>query len=299
MKGLVTDIQHFSLHDGPGIRTTVFFKGCPLSCRWCHNPEAIGYTPQLLYFKGLCNSCGKCLDVCPENCLSPGEEGIVINRRDCSLCGNCVSICPVKALSMKGMQMTVDQILQECLLEKDFFKDKGGVTLSGGEVLAQGPFVIRLLKALKGENLNIVLDTCGYGKRDILEKTVSYVDLYYYDLKIMNPEKHREWCGRDNTLILDNLKYLLDSKRNVTVRIPVIPGFNDNPGDMAETADFLKSYEGSVTIHLLPYHSLGASKYEALGMNYRLHNLKSPTTDQMEALKKPFSGSGLKVQLYR
>ncbi len=310
MESLLTDIQHFSLHDGPGIRTTVFFKGCPLACRWCHNPEAISFKRELLYYSTLCRFCGRCIESCPEGALawkrssghhplddsSPDRE-ILIDRVQCTLCGGCVETCPSGALALKGRALTVEEIVSECLTDRAFYKDQGGVTLSGGEVLMQGPFLLRLLKALKAEGLHVVLDSCGFGDPALLESVLPYTDLFYYDMKCLSGDLHKEWTGADNSIILQNLNALLEGKAPLVIRIPVIKEFNGSEEEIRAMGRFLQPYAEGIGVHLLPYHNLGNSKYPALGR--RPEELTTPSKEELETFRLILEEQGLRVKIFK
>lgn len=298
MQGRITDIQHFSLHDGPGIRTTVFFKGCPLSCRWCHNPETIDFEPELLQFSRLCTNCGSCLTRCRHGALSEEKGVIRIDRALCSGCGDCSRLCASSALILKGESLGLEEILSECLLDRSFYKKEGGVTLSGGEPLVQVPFVLALLEALKKEGIHTVLDTCGYVGKDTFKASLGLVDLYYYDVKSMDSEAHHAWTGMPNHRILANLAFLLEARAPLVVRVPLIPGFNDTVDNFEALADFLEPYVDRVEIHILPYHKYGINKYAALGRVYLLDDLDPPDIDLVESLANVLKQVNLKVTVF-
>jgi len=267
IKGVVFDIKSFAIHDGPGIRTTVFLKGCPLRCEWCHNPESQSLKPVLAQFKNNCIGCYACVRSCPHRALAASPEGIKIDRQRCQACGACASVCPAEALVLRGKTMTVSAVLAEVLKDKPFFDNSGGgITLSGGEPLFQPDFALALLKAAKEKGLHTCLDTSGYAPWEVWERILPYTDLVLYDVKCMDMHRHRCHTGRSNSRILENLRALTSDGVAVKVRMPIVPGFNDSPADVEATAQFLKSLSHPPVLELLPYHKLGESKYEVLGM---------------------------------
>lgn len=247
MTGTIFDIQRFSVHDGPGIRTTVFMKGCPLRCRWCHNPEGLLMLPQLQFFEEKCIGCGLCGE---RNKLSDADN------------------CPSEALKLCGRTVTEEEILNEVLKDRIFYANNGGVTFSGGECLLQADFVAAVLKLAKDAGLHTAIDTCGYVEWESIEKTIDVCDLYLYDVKCVDPAKHKEYTGVDNSLIIDNLKRLSLVGKEIWVRIPVIPNFNNDEREMTEMSKLLSSIPSLKQVTLMPYHTLGASKYKTLGLLY-------------------------------
>ncbi len=267
MTGIIFDIQRFSLHDGPGIRTTVFMKGCPLRCRWCHNPEGLSSKPQLQYFEELCIGCGRCGT---RERLSDSEA------------------CPCQALRICGRTADEDEIMEEILKDRMFYADSGGVTFSGGECLMQADFVAAVLTRAKALGLHCSVDTSGCVPWSAIEKTLECCDLYLYDIKCMNGEKHKAYTGTDNTLIMENLKRLSDCGKEIWIRVPVIPDFNNTEDEMTAIADFVSSLRGVSQVTLMPYHTLGASKYQTLGLSYSFDTSKRITEDELEAFRKIF-----------
>lgn len=294
----ITDIQHFSIHDGPGIRTTVFTKGCPLSCRWCHNPEAISPDASILFHSNLCTCCGDCIEICPESCFELEDDLLLFSRDSCTACGLCTEACFHGALELKGMQISISELVQECLLDRKFYGDNGGVTISGGEPLFNQDAVFELFEALKKEQIHLVLDTCGSVHFSLLEKAATYADLFYFDCKCFDSKLHKAWTGTSNELILDNLSRLLQADTPMVVRIPVIPGFNDTSDEMGSIAALLKPFSGSTKVHLLPYHRMGSNKYRALDREYTLKDLKPPDNDNTDRLAALFRDAGVPVQSF-
>lgn len=265
--GLIFDIKRFAIHDGPGIRTTVFLKGCPLRCDWCHNPESQSARPVLAQFKRNCIGCGKCLEACPQQALTRGEEGIEIDRTLCQACGSCAAVCYAEALVLRGQVMTVAEVMAEVEKDRPFYENSGGgMTLSGGEPLAQPEFSLALLQAAKAAGLHTCLDTCGYAPWATLEQMLPFVDVVLYDLKGVDPALHRRRTGRPNHLILQNLRSLTQDGVQVMVRSPLVPDLNDNEEAMRDLAAFVLDLKHVPPLEILPYHQLGEGKYEAIGM---------------------------------
>lgn len=265
LEGMVFNIQRYSIHDGPGIRTTVFFKGCPLKCFWCQNPESQNESPEILLYRDKCTSCGKCVAVCPTGASSLWEQSSTIDRSKCAGCGKCAGVCPNSARKLVGKPMTVEQVMREVLKDRKFYDNsRGGVTLSGGEPTVQSNFALKILQSSKEAGLNTVLDTCGYTRWSNIEKLLGYTDLVFYDIKHMNPRRHREGTGRDNSLILANAKRVA-KVRPMIVRVPLIPGFNDSFEEVRGIARFVKAELNSTSVQLLPYNKFAEGKYEHIG----------------------------------
>jgi pyruvate formate lyase activating enzyme len=271
--GLIFDIQRFSIHDGPGIRTTVFLKGCPMSCLWCHNPESRLAAPQIAFYKSKCIGCVRCVWTCPHGAIVEGERRL--DRSLCRVCGECSEKCPTEALQLVGRRVTVDDVLDVVMRDEPFYRTSGGgVTLSGGEPLQQPEFCVEILAACRDKGLHTCVDTTGCGPWDTLAGLAAVTDLFLYDLKAIDPGKHERLCGLDNQLILDNARRLMDSGAAAIFRAPLIPGLNDGPEDLRALAEFMLSLPGDQRLELMPYHCIGAGKYEALGMDYALPDLE-------------------------
>ncbi len=293
--GIIFNLQRFSLHDGPGIRTTVFMKGCPLHCWWCHNPESIDPYPQLLFAPWKCIGCRSCLPGCPEGAISIPEDKPVIDPVRCRRCFSCAERCPTEALEKAGRQVTVDELFAELSRDRVFFEESGGgVTFSGGEPLLQVEFLARIMELLKGENIHTVIDTSGQAAWKSVEKVLPWTDLFLYDIKILDTEKSRKYTGVSGELIRNNLERLLAAGANLRVRIPVIPSINDTPENIAAIGRLL-SFCGNPQVELLSYHSLGESKAERLGKEYRLPDLKAPSKDKMMEIAAGLKKYGLTV----
>lgn len=290
MKATVFGIKRFAVHDGDGIRTTVFFKGCPLSCRWCHNPEGISGKPQLAFYREKCVSCGKCVSVCDANVMTDGKH--IVDREKCTVCGKCVSVCPREAFTVFGNETTVEELLPQLLTDRDFYETSGGgVTLSGGECLMQADFCAELLRALKAEHINTAVDTCGYVPREALDKVIPDTDVFLYDIKHWDEKAHIRGTGKSNRLILDNLAYLASRSCAIEIRIPLIPGYNDDA--IAPIGLLLSGYPSITRVRLLAYHNLAQSKYASLGSSHKMPDLRED--NGLEKAKTELERFGLEV----
>lgn len=290
-QGALFQIQKFSIHDGPGIRTTVFFKGCPLTCWWCHNPESWKKERELLYYKDRCILCGLCIRDCPTRVLSI-DGGDLKKGEGCILCGQCAKVCPKKAHELVGEIYTVAKVMKE--IEKDIiFYDEsgGGVTFSGGEPFMQPSFLESLLKKCKERGIHTAIDTSGYAPLDVVKKIAPLTDLFLFDLKLGNPEEHKCYTGVNNSLILTNLQYLSQQGSNIILRIPIISGINDDIATIEELGILLRHYFFA-SICLLPYHLLGKGKYSSLKRSYRLKGVSSPSKERLEEIKRIFDSFG-------
>lgn len=291
-EGTVFDIQRYSLHDGPGVRTIVFLKGCPLRCRWCSNPESQSVDPQLFFRASACIKCGACKPVCPVQALASENPGFV-DRSKCVGCGRCAEVCPTDALTLTGKRMSVGQILQE--LKKDathYRRSGGGVTLSGGEPLMQGAFARELLKACHAEGWNTAMETTGCAAPEVVTDVIPHVDHVLMDLKSIDPDVHRANTGVDNRLILENALRIAGLTHTV-VRVPVIPGVNDNETAIDHIGTFATYMTGVDTVHLLPYHSFGENKYTMLGRDYPMDGVPDLKPADMAPLVKRIEAKGL------
>lgn len=289
MEGVISDIKRFAVHDGDGIRTTVFLKGCPLKCIWCHNPESIGRKPQIAYYSNKCIGCGECVAACPHGAHSM-ESGHVFDREKCAGCGACEAACLGGAITFYGKTVTVGELLPLLLEDKAFYDNSGGgVTLSGGECLMQADFCAELLKALKAQGIHTAVDTCGFVSKEALDKVIPYTDIFLYDLKAFDEDVHIRCTGQSNRIILENLRYLDSMGKKCEIRIPFVPDCNDD--QMEKLADFLKNLSNVTRVRVLAYHNYAGSKYDALGMKNTLPG-NLPTQEQLSDAESYFIDGG-------
>lgn len=294
---LIFDIQKFSVHDGPGIRTIVFFKGCPLWCQWCANPESQSFQPELLHYPDKCIGCGKCMTVCEPGCFRlDNDKKIVLDRTKCTQCGECSKTCYAGALRQSGKPMTIEDVIKEVDKDMVFYKNSGGgITFSGGEAMCFPEAVSELAKHYKEKGVSTAIETCGCVDWENFEKVLPYMDLIMYDLKIMDDEKHIQYTGGSNKQILKNLKKISKLVHTV-VRIPIIPTINDSEKEIDQFGKFISEMKDDIkTVHLLPYHNFGISKYRAMGKKYLLEDLEAPSDEQMEEIKSRLEGYGFEV----
>ena len=283
LKGRIFGIKRFAIHDGDGIRTTVFFKGCPLRCVWCHNPEGMSFAPELAYHAHKCVGCGECL-ACPEGAINMSDGKAVTDREKCRSCGKCAELCVFSARDYYGYETDVISLADELCQDKIFFVNGGGgVTLSGGECLLQADFALELLKELKKRDINTAVDTCGYVPFDVFERIIPYTDTFLYDIKAIDPVVHKKCTGRDNSLILSNISELCRRGCRVEVRIPLVVGYND--GEIDKIGEFLKD-KGVNKVTVLKYHDLARSKFISLGMNDTMPAALTTNSDVDAAVKK-------------
>lgn len=294
---LYTNIQRYSLNDGPGMRTTVFIKGCELKCPWCHNPETQSFKPDIFFKAEKCKSCGICQKVCPSDAIDLTSPDRRIIRRKCSLCLECVKNCPYKALEQIGLPVDEEKLLKEILSDKVFYQNsKGGITISGGEPLTHPEFVLKILKRVKKTGINTCLDTCGYANWDDLEMLIPYLDLVLYDIKCIDDELHKSHTGVSNKLIIENFVKLVNSGAKVRVRIPIIPGFNYTIKQIEKIADFVERYpiEG---VDILPYHNFGRVKYRMLDKPYGLKDRANLTKEDVKPYQNIFLLRNIKTTI--
>ncbi|MBN2047825.1 MAG: glycyl-radical enzyme activating protein [Anaerolineaceae bacterium] len=296
--GMIFNIQRFSIHDGPGIRTTVFFKGCNLRCLWCHNPESVERAAQILYDPAKCIGCGACAAVCPNNAQRM-EDGVhVYLRAECDLCGACLEECFTDALTLSGKPTSVEAVVDEVMRDLEYYRESdGGVTFSGGDPLLQPDFLFDLLSECKRLGLHTAVDTAGNVPWETIERVAPLTDLFLYDIKAVDPEIHRRATGVSNQRILENLRNLVQMGKRVWVRIPTVPGYNASLEEMGAIAAFLEELNGVERIEMMPYHSLGSEKYANLERDYPAAGIPIPRAAEMEALRDLLFARNLPVHI--
>jgi pyruvate formate lyase activating enzyme len=302
--GVLFNIQRFAVHDGPGIRTTVFLKGCPLSCPWCHNPESRPFGPVLSIIPDRCVVCGSCLEVCPlglARAPSPDPTVYGTDPKHCLRCGACTEACPSGARTLIGKTYTVDTLIEDLDRDRVFYDESGGgVTFSGGEPVTPGrnvEFLLASLEACRAKGLHRAVDTSGFAPRDSLLAVAELTDLFLYDLKLMDTDLHRRWVGVGNRLILENLEALAKTDSEIWIRVPLIPGVNDDLENLEATARFVASLAKPCPIHLLPYHRIGGDKYRRLAESYPMNDVLPPTREHTGEVAAGLRSFGLEVKI--
>lgn len=304
VSGVITNIQVYSLHDGPGVRTLVFLKGCPLRCDWCCNPECVTPDLEVEFYKSKCTQCGACLKACSQKAINPDLElksGFKIDKGLCNECGDCVQTCPAEALKLVGKVVSVDEVMAKVRKDKYFYlTSRGGLTISGGEPLYQFEFTRELLKRAHEENIDAAIETCGYAPWKRYEQILPYLNLILYDIKHMDPAKHKRMTGVSNRLILSNLKKLSQSGVPLVIRLPLIPEFNLDRDNTTKTAEFVSKLANITEVNLMPFHQMGKDKYYRLCRDYSLQNLKALDSDaegmvMVRDLKSTLEAYGLRV----
>jgi pyruvate formate lyase activating enzyme len=296
--GEIFDIKKFAIHDGPGIRTTVFFKGCPLSCWWCHNPESLGTAPQRLYHRERCIGCQECLAACSNGAIRVFDGQLLWTAENCRCCRSCERACPAEAVEFVGRTMTVDQVVAEITKDTLFYdQSDGGVTISGGEPLMQPSFLMQLLDACGGRGIHRTVDTSGHADTQILLETAARTDLFLYDLKHMDPEKHFIYTGVSNEMILTNLKQLSHQGARIIIRFPVIPGINADEENIGRTGALAASLSGVIGINILPYHCAADAKYRNLDLQNKAAGLQRPSEDVIATVARQLASYDLEVKI--
>jgi pyruvate formate lyase activating enzyme len=298
-KGIIFDIKRYAIHDGPGIRSTVFFKGCSLQCQWCHNPEGIKPEPEIFLRKEKCPSeCRFCISACPNGAIKRKNGSIEVDLSRCDLCRECEDSCVYGALEIIGREVSPEEVITE--LEKDslFYEESfGGASFSGGEPFEQPEFLEALLEISTSKDLHTTVDTCGHFNPELLSNIVRKVDLFLYDLKMIDDKKHRKYTGKTNKIILENLRSLTANGHQVIIRIPLIRGINDDDQNIEQTVEFLKTLNQIKQINLLPYHSGGCQKQKRLEKKEFQPEFQSPSIERIEAIKNIFKNNGFSVKV--
>jgi pyruvate formate lyase activating enzyme len=296
--GIIFDIKRYAIHDGPGIRTTVFFKGCPLSCQWCHNPEGISSFFELMFRNNRCVGCEECLKTCKKGAISFVNSTPKIDRTKCDLCGECADACPSGALELAGKSYTVEQLLAEIEKDRVFFEESGGgVTFSGGEPLLQADFLKAVLERCKKQGIHTALDTSGFAPYEVINTLKANVDLFLYDLKMIDEKRHIRYTGVSNKIILENLKKLSRNGSRILVRIPLIPQVNDTKDCIQRIAAFIAGILSLKHVSLLPYHDIAAQKYERLNRPSEMPNSSRLPEEKIDFIKHIFEDTGLHVTI--
>ncbi len=291
--GIIFDIQRFSLHDGPGIRTTVFLKGCPLRCKWCHNPESWSREPQLMFYKEKCVQCLECTGSCSKSVHVFKQGKHIPDYQKCDACGECIASCAYGALKLSGEEMDVDTVLKEVGADKSYYENSGGgLTVSGGEPMLQFSFSEALLGEAKKLGLHTCLETGGFAGKEQFARIAGNVDLFLYDMKHINDEAHKKYTGVSNQIILDNLDYLYHTGSKIRLRCPIIPGINDTDEHIGGIASLARKYPKLTGVEILPYHDMGKGKWNQIGKVYELSDLKNTDQEQKDILLRSFLKAG-------
>lgn len=296
-KALLFNIQKFSVHDGPGIRTTIFFKGCPLRCQWCHNPESQSFQKELLIHKERCSQCGQCEIHCKQQAMQTINGKVFYDTNVCNYCEECIDFCCTNAREMVGREYTVAELMIEIQKDRAFYEQSGGgVTLSGGEVMAQIDFVEELVQSCAEQGISVVIDTCGYAPKESFLRIIENVDLFLYDLKMMEPKQHQQYIGQDNTLILENLKMLSNQGANIQLRLPLIEGINTTDEHIQQIISFISGLMIR-SISLLPYHHMAKDKYKKMRMEYSEGKFFTPSDERLQEIQAMFREKKYQVKI--
>lgn len=298
MKGIIFDIQYYSVYDGPGIRTCVFLKGCPLRCVWCHNPESHKLNPEISYFKDRCAGCGRCVDACTNEALKLTKEGIVRDYERCSVCAKCVEACENGAMEKIGKELEAQEIAEIVARDKPFYDNSGGgVTISGGEPTMQAEFLLSLLESLKHQGIHTAIETCGFFKGALIRELVDLSDLFLFDIKHMNQQAHKKFTGVSNEEILSNFEKIHSSagSERIIPRIPLIPGFNTDHDAIDEIITFLKQIRYNGPVHLMPYNKMAKTKYEKVGKAHLYQDMGELPEEKINAIMKKIEDNSFQV----
>jgi pyruvate formate lyase activating enzyme len=295
--GTIFDLKRYSVQDGPGIRTTVFLKGCPLNCVWCHNPESQDRELTVLYRPQLCIDCGACVTACRAGALSPAIKGVTLDQARCTRCGDCAKACPSGALTMVGRRISAEELVREISRDSTFFDESnGGVTFSGGEPLAQPAFLSELLDRCGELGIHRTVDTSGYADAETLADIAKRTDLFLVDVKLLDSGEHKRWAGVPNETILRNIRWLSESGYPMKIRMPIIPGITDTPANLEAARDFIASLPNRPVVRLLPHHRAAMAKYERFGIARRMPETAEPTSEQVELIAERMREAGLIVK---
>lgn len=291
------NIQKYSIHDGPGIRTTVFLKGCPLNCWWCHNPESQKVSPEIMFFKERCTLCGSCIKRCTQKAIEFVDGYPTVDESKCTLCGKCCDFCPNNARELVGSNLTVKELMKEIIKDEAFYDESnGGVTFSGGEPLMHADYLNNVLKVCKTKGIHTTIDTSGYATWEQFEKIVDNVDLFLFDIKHMDNEKHLKYTGVGNVLIFENLIKLSQRGNNIYIRMPIIAGINDDDENIELSVKFLSKLN-IIHVNLLPYHKMGMDKYRRINREYKLSGLETPSDEVISKIADKFKKAGIKIKI--
>jgi pyruvate formate lyase activating enzyme len=294
---LIFNIQKFSIHDGPGIRTTIFFKGCPLTCRWCHNPESQSYGKEIMVNPDRCTRCGQCQKHCSQQAIALLNNKLIYDAQKCQFCEQCVDFCSNNARAIAGQECTVNELMVEIEKDRAFYEQSGGgVTLSGGEAMVQIDFVEKLAKSCKERGISVVVDTSGYAPWENFTRIIKYVDLFLYDIKLIDPELHRKYTGQDNGLILENLQALSKIGAQLNLRLPIIGGVNSDDQHINQVIEFISKLDFD-SVNLLPYHDIGNSKYRQLNAEYCSEQFFTPSAERMAEIASKFQQENYQVKI--
>jgi len=295
----IFDIKRYAINDGPGIRTTIFLKGCLLNCKWCHNPESIPTQQQKMFSADKCIGSKECIEHCPNDALTLTAKGIVTNVDLCALCGKCAQVCPTKAIEMIGEAMTIEEVMKKIKREVVFMDNsEGGVTISGGEPLLHHQYLIKLLDACGEEGIHRCVDTSGFASKKVLLEVASKSEHFLYDLKMMDDKKHKEWTGVSNKNILENLQLLAETGTPINIRIPLIKGVNDDTKNIHASAKFITTLKSkSLMVNILPFHNIADKKYKKLGIQYNKGKMDEPEIKRQDEILEIFKSYGIKCEI--